>query len=137
MYNFAKYIEWPSTYKQGDFTIGVLGESSVYSNLMTMSKVKKVFNQSIKVVKYTDPTQIKKCHMLLVPQSMASKVNDCVAKTKAFNTLIVTEKPGLGNYAGINFVVVNAKQKFELNKKNVSNNELTVSSNLLKLAIVI
>jgi len=137
MYNFAKYIEWPADYKQGDFIIGVIGDSPVLTNLVTMAKVKKVFNQSIKVVKYNSPSEIKKCHMLLVPSNNASILSQCVRQTSDKSTLIVTDKTGLGNASSINFVIVNRKQKFELNKSNVSKQNLTVSSNLLKLAIVI
>ncbi len=137
MYNFAKYIEWPSSYKTGDFVIGVVGETPVYQNLQAMAKVKKVFNQSIKIVKYSSASEVQKCHMLLLPTAMTSKVSECSSKIKASSTLLVTEKPGVGTRSGINFVVVNQKQKFELNKGNISSHNLTVSGNLLKLAIVI
>ena len=51
------------------------------------------------------------------------------------STLIITEKQGLVDKgAGINFIIKNNHQKFELNKKNVEKYKLKVSSNLEALA---
>jgi hypothetical protein len=57
---------------------------------------------------------------------------------KLHNTLIITEKQGLVEKgAGINFVIKNNRQKFELNKKNVERYKLKVSSNLEALAFTV
>ncbi len=137
VYNFTKYIEWPNEYKTGDFIIGILGESAVVESLQEMAKTKKVFDQNIQVVQYKNTAEIKKCHMLIIPEKEDDKVNECLSKTSSQSTLIVTEKAGLGKIAGINFVIVQSKQKFELNKNNLENRKLKVSSNLLSLAIVV
>ena len=52
--------------------------------------------------------------------------------------LIITEKEGLVEKgAGINFIIKNNRQKFELNKKNVEKYKLKVSSNLEALAFTV
>ncbi len=137
IYNFAKYIEWPESYKSGDFVIGILGNSPVEQNLQTMAKLKKVFNQTIRVKKFSSPDQISKCHMLMLPNASTSLLSTCSKKLSSYSTLIITEKAGIGVKSGINFVVVDRKQKFELNKQELSSHKLTPSSNLLKLAILI
>ena len=52
LYNFAsKYIEWPAPYKDGNFVIGILGDTPLLSELNTVTTAKKVFNQSIEIKK--------------------------------------------------------------------------------------
>ncbi len=137
IYNFTRYIYWPSEYKTGSFVVGVLGDSPLYRELLEMSKTKKVFDQEFEIVKFNSTDEIKKCHILLVPTKEDGKLNDCISKTSSFSTLVVTEKQGLGKIAGINFIIQNNKQKFELNKSNLENKKLKVSSDLLSLAILV
>lgn len=137
IYNFSKYIEWPDDYKSGDFIVGIVGETPLTKELEMMSKTKKVFNQAIVIQKYNSTSDIKKCHMLLVPFKEDAKVSECIQKTNQFSTLVVTEKDGLAKQSGINFVVIQNKQKFQLNKLNIEKRNLKVSSSLLSLAIVV
>ena len=137
IYNFAKYIEWPNTYKKGNFIVGILGDHPVYDELQKMAQLKKVFDQKLEIVKFSSIDEIKKCHMLMVTSKMESKVNEASNKIKPYHTLLITEKEGLGKSSDINFVVVGNKQKFELNKPNLTKRNLKVSNNLLSLAIVI
>ena len=38
--NFTKLIEWPKAYREGDFVVGVVGESPLYTELIKMAKTK-------------------------------------------------------------------------------------------------
>ncbi len=59
-------------------------------------------------------------------------------KARVKGTLIVTEKSGLAAQgAAINFIIVDNKLKFEANTKSINKADLKVSSQLLKLAILI
>ncbi len=140
LYNFTKYIEWPSEYKNGNFVVGILGNSAaLYKELSLMSKTKKVASQDFEIHVYNSPDEINsKVHMLYIPDEAASKLNTAVQKLKGKSTLIVTETPGLSvRGSGINFVVVANRQKFELNKTNVEDHNLKVSKSLEDLALVV
>ena len=138
VYNFTKYIEWPSSYKTGNFVIGVLGESSLYTELQSMTQTKKAANQPFELKKFSSPADIDQCHMLVVPREEASKIDQVLAKVGGYSTLVITEEDGLAQRgAGINFVVRNNRQKFELNKTKIEKHDLKVSSSLLSLAIVV
>lgn len=51
---------------------------------------------------------------------------------------MITEENGFAKQgAGISFVIVNSRQKFELSKNNIQKREMKVASNLLSLAIVV
>lgn len=135
IYNFARYIEWPKEYKQGDFVIGLLGESSLYNELINMSRTKKVATQNISVQKFSSNSDIGKCHVLFVPKLSESLLKEALSKVDNAPTLVVTESSDLvDNIPGINFVIINQRQKFELNKTQVENRKLKVSVTLEKLA---
>lgn len=133
--NFTKLIEWPQSYRQGNFVVGVVGESPLYNELVKMSKTKRVANQSLQIKKYATTGEIDKCHILYVSREESEEISTVVKKVKSNSTLIITEKQGLVEKgAGINFIIQDNRQKFELNKKNVEKYQLKVSSNLEALA---
>lgn len=136
--NFTKLIEWPQNYRQGNFVVGVVGDSPLYNELVKMSKTKKVANQSLQIKKFKTPSEIDKCHILYVSRDKSETISSVVKKVQSNSTLIVTEQQGLVDKgAGINFIVKNNRQKFELNKKNVEKYKLKVSSNLEALAFTV
>lgn len=136
--NFTKLIEWPQPYRQGNFVVGVIGDSPLYPELVKMSKTKKVANQSLQVVKFNSSSEIQKCHIIYVSRNKSENMNAVLEKVKQNSTLIITEKNGLVDKgAGINFIVKDNRQKFELNKKNVEKYKLKVSSNLVSLAFTV
>ena len=138
IYNFTKYIEWPQAYKEGEFTIGIIGETPLYSELIKMTETKKVANQTLEVKKFTSPNDVTKCHILYVSRDKSQSLNDVIKKVKNNSTLLVTEENGLVDKgSGINFIIKDNRQKFELNKSNVEKYKLKVSSNLEALAFTV
>lgn len=138
IYNFTKYIEWPQSYKEGEFTIGIIGETSLYSELIKMTETKKVANQTLEVKKFTTTNDVTKCHILYVSKDKSQSLNDIIKKVKNNSTLLVTEESGLVDKgSGINFIIKDNRQKFELNKSNVEKYKLKVSSNLEALAFTV
>jgi hypothetical protein len=136
--NFTKLIEWPKAYREGNFVVGVVGESPLYTELTKMAKTKKVANQSLQIKKFSSTKDVGKCHILYVSRNQSEEISSVVKKVKSNSTLIITEKQGLVDKgAGINFIVKNNRQKFELNKKNVEKYKLKVSSNLEALAFTV
>jgi YfiR/HmsC-like len=138
IYNFTKYIEWPSSYKNGDFVIGVLGHASLLPDLEILAKTKTIGSQKCVVKSFATVADIQKCHILFIPVEKSDELDAVLKKIKGLSTLVVTEKAGLARRGSvINFVNVENKQKFELNKTNASKNGLVVSSNLLSLGITV
>lgn len=137
LYNFAsKYIEWPAPYKEGNFVIGILGESPVLTELSTVTAAKKVFNQSIEIKKFNSSAEISKCNMLFIPFDKTEILQEIINKVKGTSTLLITEKDGvLKQGAIINFVSVEGKLKFETNKTEIEKREIRIAADLIKLSI--
>lgn len=136
--NFTKYIEWPGSYKDGTFVIGVIGNTPLLEELNKMATTKKVGLQNIEVKKFSAPSALTKCHVLYVASDMSGAMKDILGKIKGNSTLIVGEKSGMAKQgAAINFVVQDNKLKFELNKSNAEKYNLAVGSSLLPMAILV
>ena len=139
IYNFTKYIEWPSEDQADEFKIGILGENApLYFELDKMSKLKKVANKSFTINSFESLKDIGQPHILYIPADKTELLKEAVLKLKGKSTLIVTEKPGMAlQGSAINFVIVGSHQKFELNKANVSKHNLKVASILENLAVLV
>jgi len=136
IYNFIKYIEWPADYKSGDFIIGSLGDSPTTEELDKLAATRRAGTQKIVVQKYNSVGDIGRCHILFIPETKNVKMDDILDKVGGNSTLVITEKAGLiKDGASISFVYKDRKQEFELNKNNIQESGLKVSTNLLNLAI--
>ena len=90
------------------------------------------------IKKISSVNEIQNLHMLFVSKSKNSDIGTVVSKIKGKSTLLITEGDGMGTKgSGINFIYVNGKPRFELNKGATDKSNLKVSSELMKLAILI
>ena len=137
IYNFTKYIAWPDKYKEGNFIIGILGPSNFYNDLTSLLSTKTVGTQKFEIKSYKNPAEfVGACQILFIPTENSNMLPELLKNMKGKNTLIITEKPGLAKQgSGINFVIENNKQKFEMNKTNIEKYSLKVSGILTDLAI--
>jgi len=137
IFNFYKQMEWPSDYKGTDFIIGVLGESEVTPMLEKLT-VSKSGNTNFVITEFTSVSSITKCNMIYISEDQSDQFDAVYNKLSGTSTLIITEKAGLGGKgAGINFVEINDRLKFELNETAISNANIQVSDMLKSLAILI
>lgn len=136
VYNFTRFIEWPSN-GSTDFVIGVLGKSSIFSELQNIASAKKVGNQTIVIKQFSSSSDVVPCQILFVSSEVTSQISQIAASLQSKNTLIITDRPGLtGKGAGINFVIDDGKQKFEISKSNVAKTGLKMNKQLLDMAML-
>ena len=93
---------------------------------------------ALEIKRFSTVNDISKCNIIFVSENKSQEINSVVKKVKPNSTLIITTKQGLVDKgSGINFIVKNNRQKFELNKQNVERYKLKVSSNLEALAFTV
>ena len=140
IYNFTKYIKWPSSYNQGKFVIAVIGNSPIYESLLTMaeSKKKTASGAVFEVKKYNSVDEVGECNILFVSSDAVDNLGQIDSKTSSEPILIVTDTPGMAKQGSvINFIEKNGKIKFELNQQKANSRNLVISSSLTSLAILI
>ena len=135
IYNFSRLIQWPAASTNGEFIIGVYGDNEVYNSLSSFVANKKVGTQSIVVKKFDDPQSISRCQILFVGDSKISKFPEVIGRIQGFNSLVITEKRGMINSgSAIDFILVEDKLKFVMNRENAVKYNLTVSKSLEDMA---
>ena len=137
IYNFIKYIEWPASSQQ--FKIGILnGTPEVMAAFEKMIEKKSGEGHKLVLENYHSASAVGDCQLLFIPDNQSTTLSAVSAKLSGKSTLIVTESDGLiKKGSGINFIVVDGKLRFELNRSTLKDADLKVSSNLLGLAILV
>ncbi len=135
IYNFTKYIEWSGT--NDVFTIGILNSKAMNKQLSAIARRKKVGTKKIIIKNFKNVYNIKKCEIIYIPKSQASKIKIVKSRNKNNNMLIISDEcDGIKKGAGINFVVKKNRQRFEIRRRNIERNGVKLNSRLLSLGIV-
>jgi len=136
VYNFAKNIEWPANYKNGDFVITVLGNSTLYDELQQNVKGKRIGNQTIQVTHAANISSIGKCNMLYITFQQSNLIEAAEKQLSGTPTVIITEKNGMIRLgADINIIQSDGKLQFEIDPKRLENKKIIASKTLLNLGI--
>ena len=132
--SFAKNVNWPDDYLNGDFIIGVYGDQDLFNQLYKSYTGKLIGSQKIKVKFYNDLSKITDSHLFFVSEEKNGNINK-VRKILPPHTLLVSEGADLVSTGSIiNFIYVQSSLKFQVNKTKAEENDLKIGQQLQKLA---
>ncbi len=138
MYNFTRYLEWPPEKQKGDFVIGIFGTSPITQELKIIAEKKKVGVQNIVIKELSSAAEMAECNILYVPENRSAKIEEIKANCSGKGTILITDNPSIPkNLFGINYVNIEGKQSFEINKKNIESQGVKINSTLLTLGKVV
>ena len=136
IYHFTKYMEWPAAKQSGDFVIGVIGDSPITPYLKSLAASKKAGMQSILIKEFSAVSKVTNCHILFLSSKKSYELLSAIIKGKELSALIITAKAGYGKKgAGINFVTVGGKSRFEINESSIAASNVKVSAKLIQMGI--
>jgi len=147
IYNFAKFVEWPSAaFAQPDspIVIGVLGTDPFGTVLDRLVQDKKIGQRGFVVRRYKwgkdlkDLKDLRDCKILFVSASEKAHTDEIIQLVKWLPILTVGETPGFAERGGvIRFTVEDNRVRFEVNVDAAHQADLNISSRLLTLAKII
>ena len=138
IYNFTKYIQWEMPDSAAIFKIGILNGAEVSAPLKEIAAKKMVNGRKIRIEEYRDIDQIDHCQILLISEAHKASLEQILSVMKKKNVLIIGESEGFAEEgAAIDFVLKNGQIKFQINRRAIKQSGLRVSSQLLKLALLI
>jgi hypothetical protein len=144
IFNFAKFVEWPSNaFAQPDsaIVIGILGTDPFGTIIDKIVQDKKIGTRGfvVKRLKWgTDLKELKECKILFVGASEKAHMDELVQIVRGWPILTVGETPGFADRGGvIRFVLEDNRVRFEVNVVAARQADLTISSRLLTLARII
>jgi hypothetical protein len=136
LYQFANNNNWPNETKKGKFTVGILGNESVYNIMSAKYGAKPIGSQTLDVLSLTDIPKTQFLHVLYIDKSRKTELSKCIKELKDKSTLIVTNWEGaLTQGSHINFKNVDGTIRFELNKAAMDEKKITPGIKILQWAV--
>jgi hypothetical protein len=147
IYNFAKFVEWPSTaFAEPDspIVIGVLGTDPFGDIINHVVEGKKIGARGFVIRRFKwskelkDQKDFKECRILFVSSSEKLHFEEIVDAVKGLPILTVGETPGFAERGGmIRLMLEDNRVRFEVNVDAAHYGNLNISSRLLTLARII
>ena len=141
LYNFAKFVDWPSgavADKSSSFTICVLGEDPFGAALDATIANQRLDGREIVAKRVSKSKDALGCQILFISSSENGQIKDILATLNNSGVLTVSDSPQFSQRGGmIGFVLDNNKVRFEVNLANAEKAGLTLSSELLKVAVTV
>lgn len=138
VFNFVKYVQWPTDDSSKEFVIGVVGNTDIYNTLNTWYAGKPKGNKVYVIKNFKNAAEMTDCQVVFIDRSKSGEFEAINTKVKGKGTLVVTDRNGLGSKGScINFKTVDDKLKFELNQHAIEASNLKVATTLSSMAILI
>jgi hypothetical protein len=141
LYNFAKFVEWPSqTFKNDSdpIMICVLGQEPLFRTLQEAVNGEKIEDRELIVREVSDVQQMSVCHILFIGSSDLKYLRSVLRDLKITGILTVGEADGFTSEGGVaNFKKEANKIRIEINIKAAERQKLRISPNLLNLALIV
>lgn len=130
LFNFLKFVEWPSGAASSPWVIGVLGHDPFRELLGQTVHGKLVNGRPVEVRRYAKPADVKNCNILFIGRADSEQLGVPAQP----GLLTVGEAPGFLKSGGIiNFYIEDNRVRFEIKPSAANAAGLHMSSQLLKL----
>lgn len=140
LYNFAKFIKWPSPLRENDqfqhFLICTAGEKPLSGHIGQLQN-KEINGRPIEVWESKLAFNNKKpCEILFISGSEQSRYPLILQEMAYSSTLTVSDIPGFTEQGGmIGMMVIENRVRFIINLKAIQDAGLSADSQLLNLAV--
>ena len=139
LYNFAKFTDWPAAQTPAEelFAICILGDDP-FGPALDLLKGKPVAGKPVDVRRLSEPKDLGRCRMVFVGRPYANNIGSLAENLRGQPVLTIGDNPGFVRSGGmIGFVLTDDRIRFEISPDRIAPTGLTISSQLLKLAIII
>lgn len=138
LYNFAKYVTWSDSVKNGDkFIIGILGENP-FGTELDIIQGKTINNSVIEIRQYESIEKISECSILFISASERKNLSAITHTLKKYRILTVSDTNGYASMGVmINLYEDENRLRFEINNRAAESAGLKISSHLLRLGKII
>ncbi len=141
LYNFARFVEWPATAeaaKSRAFAICVIGQDPFGAALDAVVLGETIDGKAVLARRVMKPQDAVSCHVLYISSSENGRLKEILAAIDKAGVLTVSDIPQFSQRGGmIQFVEESNKIRFEVNLASAGAAGLTLSSELLKVAVTV
>jgi hypothetical protein len=139
LYNFVKFVEWPTQAHAGPTSptvIGVLGENVFGDNVEKAIHNKVIHQHPLQFKKFDSVADVTNCHVLFISASERKRFPQILETLRGKSILTVSESDRFIQDGGmINFIIMDLKVRFQINNERARKAGLIISSDLLNIAV--
>ena len=133
IYKFALYTEWEQEEEIDTFRIGIYGQDPEFMSEILILETVPLKGKPISIKHFTRFSQISRTHVLYFTSDKNFEIQRIANRIAGNNTLMISDRSRNTNQIMINFLLVENKLDFEINKANIINANLSVMPDLLLL----
>jgi|ERR1700674_3869774 hypothetical protein len=141
LFNFARFAEWQAgspAARNDTFAICVLGQDPFRAALDALVTGETIAGKAVVARRITKPQEAVNCRVLFISSSEDSRLQEILGALDGACVLTVSDMPQFTRRGGmIQFVTDGSKIRFEINLANAGVAGLTLSSELLKVAVTV
>jgi uncharacterized protein DUF4154 len=141
LYNFGKFVHWPARVEANRnhaFSVCVLGQDPFGATLKAILSGQNIDGQQTVAATISKPEDAGNCRILFISASEGRHLKEIMTALDDSSVLTVSDLPSFSKRGGmVEFVLDNNKVRFEVNLGKAQRAGLTMSSELLKLAIAV
>lgn len=138
VFNFAQYVEWPpESFPTGDrsMVFCTYGSDPFEGSLARIVERGAGGDRPVSFRIVYSPATARACHLLFLPRDRAAETNTLAHSLRGSHTLLIGESADFLESGGvIRLFIEKRKVRFEINVDAAREQQLRVSSQLLKLA---
>lgn len=136
LFNFGKFVRWPASEGHGPMVICVAGQDNLGQTAKRLIEGEQIDGHSLVVQTANAPDHVAPCSILYVDSSEGSRQEAFLKASSGKPILTVGDSPDFLERGGIlQFVVTGDHIRFSANLDAASRNGLSLSSELLKVAV--
>lgn len=138
LYNFGKFVTWRSdtAFSPDLFQICLLGKDPFGAILDSTVAGEKIDRKQIRIRRFSKLQDIAGCNVLYVSASEEFRLAVILTEAERLHVLTVSDIPHFAEHGGnIGLVTHNDRIRFEVNRNTAERNHLSLSSELLKVAV--
>ena len=136
LYNFTKYVDWPSAAHEpnsSELRLCVTANDAFFGLLKSTVQGETIDGRPLQPVALEGLDDARTCHILYVGDSQSPDAKAWLSAVRGRQVLTVADGP-LTDGTVIAFVLEDNRIRFDINRASASERKLTISSKLLRLA---
>ena len=141
LYNFGKFVQWPqkaAANDSGSFPICVLGQDPFGKALDSAIVGESINGKNVVARRIAKAEEAANCRVLFISSSESSELGRILSALDDASLLTVSDMPDFAQRGGmIHLLLQDQKVRFEVNLDAARRVGLTLSSQLLKLAVTV
>lgn len=138
LYNFIKFVTWENEKNIDQISICAFGDAELLKDLKSIEG-KKAHEKIISVVEMESLNKAIKCNVLFISRYESLDYKKLIAEAEKNGILTVSDMDGFAEKGGVieMFATDDNRIRFRINIKAAEKNRLRISSELLKLAVIV